>query len=88
MPEIKVPITYASLLQLGGILVALAIAWSAMNSQVSAMSGQLNAMSAQLVDTDLRLRSLELGYARIEEKLTPIGRMDDRLRNMEKEMRK
>lgn len=72
MPEIKQQITTGNLVQIGVMLVALAVGWAAMD-----MRGQ--AATATLSDHEARLRTLERdvisGLTRIEQRLIQLERL-------------
>lgn len=73
----KISIPLSQGLQIIVFIVGLAVVWG--SSQAVQAS-----MAARIDDQEVRIRALELGLARIEEALKPIGRMDDRLRTIEK----
>lgn len=73
----KISIPLSQGIQIIVFIVGLAVVWG--SSQAVQAS-----MAARIDDQEIRIRALELGLARIEEALKPIGRMDDRLRTIEK----
>lgn len=73
--RISIPLSQG--IQIIVFIVGLAVVWG--SSQAVQAS-----MAARIDDQEVRIRALELGLARIEEALKPIGRMDDRLRTIEK----
>ena len=71
MPEIKSQITTGNLIQIGAMLVALAIGWAAMDARSQAATTTLS-------DHEARLRTLERdvisGLTRIEQRLIQLER--------------
>lgn len=77
IPEYKNWITSGNLITIGVLVVSGIIAFTVLQTTQAIHAKTLD-------DHSMRLRAMELGFARIEEALKPISRMDDRIRSIEK----
>lgn len=85
MPEIIAKtVGLDTVLKVGGILAAIALAWGVSQGRVEALENKVVQSVAQYQELDARTRALEIGMAQILEKLAPINRMDDRLLRIER----
>ena len=75
----------ATLIPLGGMAVAIAVAWGQLTTSVASIDARLDAMEAASQDDDTRLRAVENGQSNMAARLEAIGDSIDELKAYQRE---